>query len=233
VSNRRCQFDYSAAVRIEVQDGYAMVTDGPFAELLVGEADELHETVGALARRPWRLPEDRGVSAFAARHPGRVAQLPPPGAVRQRADRARRSVRRPLHAWHRGEPVDTVQTGGALTFRIYARAEQRIEPPVFRLEIHNTHGMVIGGANTRYQGMNLDIPEGSFTIDYQIDHLLLVPGAYDISATLLDWDLKDPYDVRHRFQRFFVEFGSPPDIDGFTSLGGRWSELSVAAKSAP
>ena len=131
-----------------------------------------------------------------------------------------------------GEPIESLHTGDAITFRIHARADERIEPPVFRLEIHNTHGMVIGGANTRYHGMNLDMPGGMFTIDYEIDHLLLVPGAYDVSATLFDWDLKDPYDVRHRFQRFFVEFGSPPDLDGFTSLGGRWSELSVAPKSA-
>ena len=131
-----------------------------------------------------------------------------------------------------GEPIESLHTGDAITFRIHARAEHRIEPPVFRLEIHNPHGMVIGGANTRYHGMNLDMPGGMFTIDYEIDHLLLVPGAYDVSATLFDWDLKDPYDVRHRFQRFFVEFGSPPDLDGFTSLGGRWSELSVAPKSA-
>jgi ABC-type polysaccharide/polyol phosphate transport system ATPase subunit len=132
-----------------------------------------------------------------------------------------------------GEPIESLQTGDTITFRIHARAEERIEPPVFRLEIHNTHGMVIGGANTRYHGMNLDMARGRFTIDYEIDHLLLVPGAYDISATLFDWDLKDPYDVRHRFQRFFVEFGSPPDTDGFTSLGGKWSDMSAEPKSAP
>ena len=131
-----------------------------------------------------------------------------------------------------GEPVETLLTGDAITFRIHVRAESHIAPPVFRLEVHNTHGMVIGAANTRYHGMSIDMPEGRFTIDYKIDRLLLVPGAYDISATLFDFDLKDPYDVRHRFQRFFVEFGSPPDIDGFTSLNGRWSDLSVAQKSS-
>ena len=130
-----------------------------------------------------------------------------------------------------GEPVE-ICTRATRSPSASMPGPSPIEPPVFRLEVHNTHGMVIGGANTRYHGMNIDMPEGRFTIDYKIDHLLLVPGAYDISATLFDFDLKDPYDVRHRFQRFFVEFGSPPDIDGFTSLNGRWSDLSVVPKSS-
>ncbi|HUP73221.1 MAG TPA: ABC transporter ATP-binding protein [Acidimicrobiales bacterium] len=130
-----------------------------------------------------------------------------------------------------GSPIEACHTGDAITYRIHARAQQPIEQPVFRLEIHNTHGMVIGAANTRYHGINLDMPAGSFTIDYQIDHLLLVPGTYDISATLFDYDLKDPYDVRHRFQRFHVAVGSPPDFDGVTSLGGQWSESALVPKS--
>ncbi len=130
-----------------------------------------------------------------------------------------------------GAPIEACHTGDAITYRIHVRAEQPIEQPVFRLEIHNTHGMVIGAANTRYHGFHLDMPEGSFTIDYHIDQFLLVPGTYDISATLFDYELKDPYDVRHRFQRFYVESGSPPDSDGFMSLGGRWSDSALVPKS--
>jgi ABC-2 type transport system ATP-binding protein len=132
----------------------------------------------------------------------------------------------------RGEPVTTVHTGDKILFRLHCRADERIEQPVFRIEFHNTHGMVIGGANTRYHDLGVDYIDGSFTIDYEIDRLLLVPGAYDISVTLFDHDLKDPYDVRHRFQRFHVEFGSPPDIDGFVSLGGRWTAEVFQPKSA-
>src|SRR5688572_5413734 len=129
-----------------------------------------------------------------------------------------------------GNPIEACLTGDSITYRIHARADQPIERPVFRLEIHNTHGMVIGAANTRYHGIDLEMAEGSFTIDYHIDRFLLVPGTYDISATLFDYELKDPYDVRHRFQRFFVSLGSPPDFDGVTSLGGRWSDSLLVPK---
>jgi ABC-2 type transport system ATP-binding protein len=122
-----------------------------------------------------------------------------------------------------GQPCHTFHSGDTAIFRFHGRANSAIPQPVFRLEVHNTHGMVIGGANTRYHGHHVESLEGSFVIDYRVDHLMLVPGAYDISATLFDFDLKDPFDVRHRFQRFYVELGSPPDIDGVTSLGGRWS----------
>jgi ABC-2 type transport system ATP-binding protein len=131
-----------------------------------------------------------------------------------------------------GEPVATVHTGDRVVFRWHCRAEEHIDQPVFRLEFHNTHGMVIGAANTRYHGLPVDSIDGTFTIDYEIDRLMLVPGAYDISATLFDYDLRDPYDARHRFQRFFVEYGSPPDVDGFVSLGGRWSGDVFQPKSS-
>jgi hypothetical protein len=122
-----------------------------------------------------------------------------------------------------GQPCETYHSGDSITFRFHGRADSAIPRPVFRLEVHTTLGLVIGGANTRYHGHDVASLEGSFIVDYRIDRLMLVPGAYDISATLFDFDLKDPFDVRHRFQRFYVELGSPPDIDGVTSLGGQWS----------
>jgi ABC-2 type transport system ATP-binding protein len=132
----------------------------------------------------------------------------------------------------RGEPVSILHTGDKVTFRWHCRADEPIEQPVFRLEFHNKHGMVISGSNTRYHDHSVDLIQGSFTIDYEIDRFLLVSGTYDISATLLDYDLKEPYDARHRFQRFYVEFGSPPDLDGFVSLGGRWSSEVFNPKPA-
>jgi hypothetical protein len=130
-----------------------------------------------------------------------------------------------------GNPVTAVHTGDKLVFRWHCRADERIEQPVFRLEFHNTHGMVIGAANTRNHGLPVDTIEGEFVVDYEIDHVMLVPGAYDISATIFDYDHKDPFDVRHRFQRLWVELGSPPDVDGFVSMGGHWSGSVFQSKS--
>ena len=122
-----------------------------------------------------------------------------------------------------GLPTDTVLSGDAVTFRMEVSAEAAIENPAFRLEFHNPHGMVLAGSNTRYHSLATPTLVGKQRIDYHIDELRLLPGAYDLSATIFDLDDSDPYDVRHRFKRFYVELGSTIDFDGFVSLGGQWS----------
>ena len=132
-----------------------------------------------------------------------------------------------------GNSVTGLRTGDAVTFRFHCFADAEIPNPVFRLEVHNTHGMVIGAANTRYHHVLVERVAGEFTVDYHVDRFLLVPGPYDLSATIFDWDCKDPYDVRHRFQRIFVDGGSPPDTDGFVSLGGSWTAPVAHKAPAP
>ena len=156
----------------------------------------------------------------------------PDGEYGMRFGRGGAEIERVEMLDRQGQPVTTLHTGDKLVFRWHCRADERIEQPVFRLEFHNTHGMVIGAANTRYHSLPVEEIDGSFTVDYEIERLMLVPGSYDISATIFDYEHKDPYDVRHRFQRLQVEFGSPPDIDGFVSLGGRWVGDVFLPKSA-
>jgi hypothetical protein len=59
-------------------------------------------------------------------------------------------------------------------------------------------------------------------VDFRIDRLLLLPGTYDISASLHNSAGTHVWDMRHRGLRFDVEFGDPHEEYGFTSLGGVW-----------
>jgi hypothetical protein len=93
---------------------------------------------------------------------------------------------------------------------------------VWRLEFFTVHGALIAAANTRVHGQVPDIVQGTGTVDYVVDKLMLVQGGYDLSATFFDYECQHPYDVRHRFMRFYVQRGNPPDEDGVVSLGGRW-----------
>ena len=88
-----------------------------------------------------------------------------------------------------GATATNFTNGDPITFRLHFHTDRRIEMPVFRLEFHNTHGMVIGGSNTRQHELFVDAIDGSYTVDYVIDRLMLVPGSYDISATLFDFEL--------------------------------------------
>jgi ABC-type polysaccharide/polyol phosphate transport system ATPase subunit len=121
-----------------------------------------------------------------------------------------------------GKPIDTVKNGDYVRFRIHWSTEHRIEQPVFRLELHDIFGPVIAGANTKYHGLVPDYVEGDGYVDYITDHLLLVPGTYDISATFFDFSCQKPFDVRQRFMRFHVERGMFDDYDGYVSLGGHF-----------
>jgi hypothetical protein len=52
--------------------------------------------------------------------------------------------------------------------------------------------------------------------------LLLLPGTYDVSASMFNITGAQVYDMRHRAFRFDVEFGDPHEEYGFVSLGGTW-----------
>ncbi|HEV8298619.1 MAG TPA: ABC transporter ATP-binding protein, partial [Acidimicrobiales bacterium] len=122
-----------------------------------------------------------------------------------------------------GASVREVGVGQEVIFRIHWSTERRIPQPVFRLEFHLPNGMVIAAPNTRYHDMVPGFIEGAGAIDYCVPRFLLTPGRCDLSATLFDHDMTHPYDVRHRFLRFDVRPGRPPDFDGVVSLDGRWS----------
>jgi ABC-type polysaccharide/polyol phosphate transport system ATPase subunit len=121
-----------------------------------------------------------------------------------------------------GNPLQSAHLGQDVTFRIRWSAERTIPKPVFRLEFHALNGMVVSATNTRYHEMVPDSVDGSGTVEYRVKRLMLTPGFYEISATFFDYDLAHPYDVRHRFLRFEVTRGMPPDVDGVVSLDGRW-----------
>jgi hypothetical protein len=70
------------------------------------------------------------------------------------------------------------------------------------------------------------VPEkinGSGVVDIVIDRLLLLPGTYDIAASLYDYSCAHPYDHRQHALRFDVEQGEPFQQQGLVALDGRWS----------
>ncbi|HEX7095982.1 MAG TPA: Wzt carbohydrate-binding domain-containing protein, partial [Acidimicrobiales bacterium] len=123
---------------------------------------------------------------------------------------------------HDGEPTTLLHFGYPAVFRLHWSTERPIVKPVFRFEFHAPNGTVISAANTRYHERTPDLIEGSGFVDLKVPKMLLVSGVYDLSATIFDYDMLHPYDVRHRFLRFEVARGLPPDVDGYVSLDGRW-----------
>ena len=114
--------------------------------------------------------------------------------------------------------VDRVE----LTVRLHYAARVPVSQPVFKVIVSRVDGLEITGPNTREGGMVPDSVAGEGYVDLVIDNFPLLPGTYDITASVQDFSCLHDYDVRHRAFRFDVEQGEPRESTGFVTLGGRW-----------
>ena len=121
-----------------------------------------------------------------------------------------------------GLPTSQTRTGEPVTVRLHYRLSQPIERPNFGIVFQTIDGTHVSGPNSRDGGVEIERLEGDGHVDLTIDRLMLVPGNYDISASIHDWAGLHPYDVRRHVVRFHVEPGDPRESFGVVSLGGRW-----------
>jgi ABC-type polysaccharide/polyol phosphate transport system ATPase subunit len=127
-----------------------------------------------------------------------------------------------------GEPAKRVRTGDTVVFRLHYSTTQPVERPVFTLGVHALSGIFVGGASTRDENKVPDTVDGTGFLDFRIDRLMLVPGTYDLTASVLNYSLTHMFDYRHRSFRFDVEAGVPrADEEGLVALGGTWEGPSV------
>ncbi|MDZ7675213.1 MAG: ABC transporter ATP-binding protein [Acidimicrobiales bacterium] len=130
-------------------------------------------------------------------------------------------------------PLERFCTGDDIVFRMHYCADQRIVNPVFGVGLHTTDGMLVTGPNTREAGEAFDHIEGAGHMDLVVNDCMLLPGTYDLSASLTDREVLHMYDYRHRALRFDVDLGEPHEsFGGVLSLGGRWKLDPVASVDA-
>ena len=122
-----------------------------------------------------------------------------------------------------GVAVDHCRTGDPVTLSFEYATNEEIRHPLFGASIYTADGVYVAGPNTRDAGLLLDAVQGSGRVELRIDHLPLVPGAYDVSAAIHDDTGTHPYDFREKMLRFNVELGHPRESWGIVSLGGQWS----------
>ena len=125
------------------------------------------------------------------------------------------------------QEAERLHIGQGAVFRIHYDCDHPIKRPVFKLEIHTPNGTTIAAGNTRFHDRVPDQIQGHGAIEYRIPKILLVPGLYDLSVTLFDYDMLHPFDSRHRFKRFEVGGGFPPDVDGVVSLDGEFAGAAL------
>jgi ABC-type polysaccharide/polyol phosphate transport system ATPase subunit len=122
----------------------------------------------------------------------------------------------------RGTPVETIRTGDSLVFRLHYEADEPIEHPVFGLGLTRLDGVHVTGSNTSEHGVDPEKIDGRGSIDLVVPRFLVIPGTYDISASIANHTLTHVYDDRYRTFRIDVEHGKPNEHVGLVSLGALW-----------
>ncbi len=121
-----------------------------------------------------------------------------------------------------GNPTSVARTGEAVTIRVHYEFTEPIERPVFFVPINTLDGTNVSGPNTRDAGCVPESLEGEGHVDLHVDRLLLLPGTYDLSASIIDFSCLHTYDFLKHALRFDVEPGEPRETYGIVSMGGTW-----------
>ncbi|HET9187273.1 MAG TPA: ABC transporter ATP-binding protein [Acidothermaceae bacterium] len=124
-----------------------------------------------------------------------------------------------------------VRTGDEATIRLTYDVRQRIDKPVFGLAIETLEGVYVWASNTRDADYVPDCIEGEGVVEFHIPRLMLLPGTFDISASIVDFSTTHVYDFRRHCYRFDVDPGTPRESGGLVSLGGDWCNLRSTEKS--
>jgi ABC-2 type transport system ATP-binding protein len=122
-----------------------------------------------------------------------------------------------------GQQTTRVGSGEPLTVRLWYTTSQPVERPVFSVSLQTLQGVVISNPTTREGGEVPEKLDGSGWVDLVLERFPILPGTYDISASLTDFTLAHPYDVRRNVLRMDVDRKGPVETNGILSLGGHWA----------
>ena len=122
-----------------------------------------------------------------------------------------------------GRQVDRIGSGEPLTVRLWYSASEPVARPVFSVSIQTLEGLVVSGPTTREPGEVPEKIDGDGWVELRLDRFPLLPGTYDVTASLTDYTLAHPYDVRRNVLRMDVDRKGPVEPAGVVSLGGQWS----------
>ncbi|MEO8680641.1 MAG: ABC transporter ATP-binding protein [Vicinamibacterales bacterium] len=129
-----------------------------------------------------------------------------------------------------GDASPLFVTGRPLTVRVAYHAARAIGQAQIAIDMHNADGVYCAGINTRMDDRDIGRLEGDGYVDLIIPKLWLLPGAYSISAGILDTN-GQPLDLQLRAYPFSV-MSERRDF-GLVYLEHEWRAVTAADASAP
>jgi lipopolysaccharide transport system ATP-binding protein len=118
------------------------------------------------------------------------------------------------------------ETGDVMKVRLWYSTTQLVRRPVFGIGLYRPDGVLITGPNTLMTGFPIPSIDGSGYLDYVIESLPFLHGAYELSASVYDETLSHPYDHHERLYTFRVESGRVREHLGMITVPAQWEHYT-------
>jgi len=117
------------------------------------------------------------------------------------------------------------RTGERLTIRVDFDFHQRIDKPVFGLAITTLDGVYLWALHSRDGEFVPDSVQGRGSVEMTVPALMLQPGTFEVTASIVDYSTTHTFDFLRNCTRFDVDLGHPRESGGPVALGGSWGNL--------
>ncbi len=132
-----------------------------------------------------------------------------------------------------GLPRSRFHTGEPVTVRMHYRFDRPIERPVFGYAIESLDGVYLWAQNSRHGRYVPERLEGRGSVDLAVPSLALQPGTFDLTASIVDYQLAQQFDFWKHCLRFDVEHAGTLESGGYVALRGTWRDLAPADGQTP
>ena len=86
-----------------------------------------------------------------------------------------------------GNPLETASTGDSVTLRFDYALAGPYRDPAITVSVHSLDGLEVSRPTARLTSVHGGVVPTEGTVDLRIDHLLLLPGTYDVVASVGEW----------------------------------------------
>ena len=119
-------------------------------------------------------------------------------------------------------------TNEPLIVRIHYHAKERIELPLIGVGFYSSSsGAHLAGPNNAFGNYRIPYIENDGYVDYRLERLPFLPGDYQISTAIYDWEDTHRYDYWHHCARFIVVPGGTRERHGLMALEGTWDHQAI------
>lgn len=121
-----------------------------------------------------------------------------------------------------GESKAVFHTDEPLGIRMHYVADEPVDNPIFGIAIHHKNGTHVSGPNTRFNDTQISEVHGKGVVEYKIPSLPLLPGTYDVSVAVTNFEDTEIFDYHDRLYPFRVYPGDMKEKYGLMTMRGSW-----------